>query len=59
MCIAMGVTTYIECSDKDTWLLRNTFKILFVGRLFFLDGNFRSVKHVVCEYSIEIIAWNL
>jgi len=23
----MGVTTYIECSDKDTWLLRSTFKI--------------------------------
>jgi len=27
VCITMGVTTYIECCDKDTWLLRNTFKI--------------------------------
>ena len=27
MCITMGVTMYIECSDKDTWLLKNTFKI--------------------------------
>jgi hypothetical protein len=27
MCITMGVTAYIECGDKDTWLLRNTFKM--------------------------------
>jgi hypothetical protein len=46
----MGVTMYIKRGDKDTWLLRYTFKI---------DPIFRRDERVVCEYSNEILAWNL